>query len=81
MDKYASGLGCIQEACMWRLDSYLIAASNPSVMINPSINPKDVSVHVVGKIKQPGWPTFIGNDVYFSGSEQLRLIRDIIPTK
>ncbi len=45
------------------------------------INPKDVSVHVVGKIKQPGWPTFIGNDVYFSGSEQLRLIRDIIPAK
>lgn len=45
------------------------------------IDPKDASVHVVGKMKQPGWPTFIGNDVYFSGSEQLRRIRNIVNVK
>ncbi|MBN2270857.1 MAG: hypothetical protein JXN61_09600 [Sedimentisphaerales bacterium] len=41
------------------------------------IDPKNLSVHVVGKMEQPGWPTFVGNDVYFSGSEQLRRIRNI----
>ncbi len=45
------------------------------------IDPKDVSVHVVGKMEQPGWPTFIGNDVYLSGSEQLRRIRNIVKVK
>jgi hypothetical protein len=45
------------------------------------IDPRDVRVHVVGKIKQPGWPTFVGNDVYFSGSEQLRRIRNIVPAQ
>ena len=45
------------------------------------IDPKDLSVHVIGKMEQPGWPTFIGNDVYFSGSEQLRRIRNIVKIK
>ena len=42
------------------------------------IDPKDASVHVVGKIDPVGWPTFVGNDVYFSGPEQLRRIRNIV---
>ena len=42
------------------------------------INPKDASVHVVGKVDPVGLPTFVGNDVYFSGSEQLRRIRNIV---
>jgi hypothetical protein len=44
------------------------------------IDPKDASVHVVGKMDPAGWPTFVGNDVYFSGSEQLRRICNIVPT-
>jgi len=43
------------------------------------INPKDVSVHVVGKVDSPGYPAFVGRDVYLSGSEQLRRIRKIVP--
>jgi len=43
------------------------------------IDPKDAAVHVVGKIEPVGSPTFVGNDLYFSGSEQLRRIRNIIP--
>ena len=39
------------------------------------IDPKDASVHVVGKIDPVGWPTFVGNDLYLSGPEQLRRIR------
>ncbi len=41
------------------------------------IDPKDASVHVVGKIEPLGRPTFVGNDVYFAGTEQLRRIRNI----
>ena len=44
------------------------------------IDPKDASVHVVGKMDPVGWPTFVGNDVYFSGAEQLRRIRNIVLT-
>jgi len=43
------------------------------------IDPKDASVHVVGKIDPVGWPTFVGNDIYLSGPEQLRRIRNIVP--
>jgi hypothetical protein len=39
------------------------------------IDPKDASVHVVGKINPVGHPTFVGKDVYLSGPEQLRRIR------
>ncbi len=42
------------------------------------IDPKDVSVHVVGKIDPVGWPTFVGNDLYLSGTEKLRRIRSIV---
>jgi len=42
------------------------------------IDPKDASVHVVGKIDPVGWPTFAGQDLYLSGSEQLRRIRNIL---
>jgi hypothetical protein len=43
------------------------------------IDPKDASVHVVGKIAPVGYPTFVGRDVYLSGPEQLRRIRNIVP--
>lgn len=45
------------------------------------IDPKDASVHVVGKVDPVGWPTFVGNDVYLSGPEQLRRIRNIVPAR
>jgi hypothetical protein len=41
------------------------------------IDPKDASLHVVGRIDPVGWPTFIDNDIYLSGSEQLRRIRNL----
>ena len=44
------------------------------------IDPKDARVHVVGKIDPVGWPTFVGRDGYFSGPEQLRRIRSIVPS-
>jgi hypothetical protein len=44
------------------------------------IDPKDARVHVVGKMDPPGWPTFVGRDVYFSGPEKLRRIRNIAPS-
>jgi len=43
------------------------------------IDPKDASVHVVGKIAPVGYPTFVGRDVYLSGPAQLRRIRNIAP--
>jgi len=43
------------------------------------IDPRDANVHVVGKIDPVGHPTFIGNDMYLSGPEQLRRIRKIAP--
>ncbi len=43
------------------------------------IDPKDVSVHVVGKVSPVGYPTFVGKDIYLSGSEQLRRIRNVAP--
>ena len=43
------------------------------------IDPKDATVHVVGRIDPPGRPTFVGNDLYFSGTKQLRRIRNIVP--
>jgi outer membrane protein assembly factor BamB len=45
------------------------------------IDPKDARVHVVGKIDPVGWPTFVGNDIYLSGSQQLRRIRNAVPRK
>ncbi len=41
------------------------------------IDPQDARIHVVGKVDPVGLPTFVGNDLYFSGSEQLRRIRGI----
>lgn len=43
------------------------------------INATDASVQDVGKIDRLGYPTFVGNDVYLSGHEQLRRIRNIVP--
>jgi hypothetical protein len=45
------------------------------------IDPKDASVHVVGKIDPVGYATFVGNDLYLSGPEQLRRIRNITGTR
>jgi len=42
------------------------------------IDPKDATIHVVGKIDPPGWPTFVGRDIYLSGTEQLRRIRNAV---
>jgi outer membrane protein assembly factor BamB len=41
------------------------------------IDPGDASVHVVGRVTPVGWPTFVGDDLYLSGSEPLRRIRGI----
>ncbi len=41
------------------------------------IDPKDAGVHVIGKLDPIGRPTFVGSDLYFSGPEQLRRIRNI----
>ena len=43
------------------------------------IDPKDAAVHVVGKVEPLGKPTFVGRDMYLSGPEQLRRIRNIVP--
>jgi hypothetical protein len=43
------------------------------------IDPKDAGVHVVGKIAPVGYPTFVGRDIYLSGPEQLRRIRNVVP--
>lgn len=43
------------------------------------IDPKDARVHVVGRIDRLGLPTFVGNDVYLSGIEALRRIRNVVP--
>jgi len=45
------------------------------------IDPKDARVHVVGKIDPVGRPTFVGSGVCFSGPEQLRRIRNIVPAR
>lgn len=43
------------------------------------IDPQDARVHVVGKIVPVGYPTFVGRDMYLSGDEQLRRIRQVVP--
>jgi hypothetical protein len=43
------------------------------------IDPKDAAVHVVGKLDPVGSPTFVGNDLYLSGSEPLRRLRNVVP--
>jgi len=43
------------------------------------IDPKDATAHVVGKIEPCGRPTFVGRDMYLSGTEQLRRIRSVVP--
>jgi hypothetical protein len=43
------------------------------------INPKDARVHVVGTIDVPGKPTLAGNAVHFTGTQQLRRIRNVAP--
>jgi hypothetical protein len=42
------------------------------------INPQDARIHVVGKIEPVRSPTFVGNDLYLSGSERLRRIRNVV---
>lgn len=43
------------------------------------IDPKDGGVRVVGRLDPVGWPTFVGRDLYLSGHESLRRIRNIVP--
>jgi hypothetical protein len=45
------------------------------------IDPADATVHVVGRLERPGRPTFVGDDVYLSGTEALRRIRGIARTR
>ncbi|MBI4602271.1 MAG: hypothetical protein HY721_09955, partial [Planctomycetes bacterium] len=40
------------------------------------VDPRDARVHVVGKVDPVGHPTFVGGDLYLSGSEKLRRIRN-----
>jgi hypothetical protein len=40
------------------------------------IDPRDARIHVVGKVDPVGCPTFVGRDLYLSGSTQLRRIRN-----
>jgi hypothetical protein len=44
------------------------------------IDPQDARIHVVGRLDPVGSPTFVGSDLYLSGSEQLRRIRGIVST-
>jgi len=41
------------------------------------IDPRDARIYVVGKVDPVGCPTFVGNDLYLSGSDQLRRVRNI----
>jgi hypothetical protein len=41
------------------------------------IEPESLRITVVGKVDPVGAPVFVGRDVYFSGSERLRRIRNI----
>ena len=45
------------------------------------IDPEDARVQVVGKVDPVGHPTFVGDDIYLSGHEQLRRIRDVVPRR
>jgi hypothetical protein len=45
------------------------------------IDPKEASVHVVGRVDPVGWLTFVGRDIYLSGLEQLRRIRNVVPVQ
>ncbi len=45
------------------------------------IDPRDAFIHVLGRVDPVGSPTFVGRDVYFSGPEQLRRIRNIVPPR
>jgi hypothetical protein len=42
------------------------------------IDPQDTRIHVIGKIDPVGSPIFVGNDLYFSGSEPLRRLRNLV---
>ncbi len=45
------------------------------------IAPNDARVRVVGELEPVGWPTFVGRDLYLSGDEQLRRIRNAAPAR
>ena len=43
------------------------------------IDPRDGYVHVLGQIPTSGKMAFVGRDLYLSGTEQLRCLREIVP--
>jgi hypothetical protein len=43
------------------------------------IDPRDASVHVVGRVRPVGQMAFIGRDLYLTGTEQLRRLGNIVP--
>jgi hypothetical protein len=45
------------------------------------IEPESLRIGVVGKVDPVGAPVFVGRDAYFSGSERLRRIRNIVPQR
>jgi hypothetical protein len=45
------------------------------------IDPRDAFIHVLGRLDPVGSPTFVGHDVFFSASEQLRRIRNFVPPR
>lgn len=45
------------------------------------IDPKDASVHPVGRISPAGRIAFAGRDVYLAGRESLRRVRGVVPAR
>jgi len=43
------------------------------------IDPKDARVHVLGKVSPLGKMAFVGKDLYLTGTEQLRRLKNIVP--
>jgi hypothetical protein len=43
------------------------------------IDPQNARVQVVGKLEPPGRPIIVGNDIYLSGTTELRRMPDMVP--
>jgi outer membrane protein assembly factor BamB len=44
------------------------------------IDPRDARVEPVGKLETPGRFAFVGNDLYLTGTEQLRRLPNVVPS-
>lgn len=45
------------------------------------IDPRDASIHAVGKAESIGQFVFVGRDLYMSGANALRVVRNVVPEK